>query len=55
MVQAGVVPVSWLSLATELQYDWSKGDTAQAYFDIISFASPGVMASVQSEHSTDGN
>jgi hypothetical protein len=55
MVQAGVIPVSWLSLATELQMDWSKGDTAQAYFDIISFASPGVMASVQAEHSTDGS
>jgi hypothetical protein len=55
MVQAGVVPVSWLSLATELQYDWSTGDTAKAYFDIISMASPGVMASVQSEHSVPGD
>lgn len=50
MVQAGVVPLSWLSLATELQYDWSKGDTAQAYFQIIAEASPGVMAAVESEH-----
>ena len=50
MVQAGVVPVSWLSLATELQMDWSKGDTAQAYFALIAEASPGIMASVQSEH-----
>ena len=50
MVQAGVVPLSWLSLATELQYDWSQGDTAQAYFEIIKEASPGVMAAVQSEH-----
>jgi Isochorismatase family len=50
MVQAGVVPLSWLSLATELQMDWSKGDTAQAYFSIIAEASPGIMASVQSEH-----
>jgi len=50
MVQAGVVPLSWLSLATELQYDWSQGDTAQAYFQIIGEASPGVMAAVQSEH-----
>jgi len=55
MVQAGVIPVTWLSLATELQYDWSKGDTAQAYFNIIAEASPGVMASVQAEHSTDGS
>jgi hypothetical protein len=52
MVQAGVVPLSWLSLATELQMDWSRGDTAQAYFALIAEASPGVMASVQSEHAT---
>lgn len=50
MVQAGVIPTSWLSLATELQMDWSRGDTAQAYFQIIAEASPGIMASVQSEH-----
>ena len=50
MVQAGVVPLSWLSLATELQMDWSKGDTAQAYFELIAEASPGVMASVEAEH-----
>jgi len=52
MVQAGVVPTSWLSLATELQMDWQRQDTAKAYFDIIAQASPGIMASVQSEHST---
>ena len=50
MVQAGVVPVTWLSLATELQMDWSQGDTAEAYFELIAEASPGVMASVQAEH-----
>ena len=50
MVQAGVVPLSWLSLATELQMDWSQGDTAEAYFELIAEASPGVMASVQAEH-----
>jgi nicotinamidase-related amidase len=50
MVQAGVVPLSWLSLATELQMDWQRQDTAQAYFALIAEASPGVMASVQSEH-----
>ena len=55
MVQAGVVPLSWLSLATELQYDWSTGDTAQAYFEIIAEASPGIMASVQSEHAVPGD
>jgi len=51
MEQAGVIPTSWLALATELQMDWSKGDTAQAYFSLIAEAAPGVMASVQSEHS----
>ncbi|HTY73320.1 MAG TPA: isochorismatase family protein [Actinomycetes bacterium] len=50
MVQAGVIPLSWLSLATELQMDWSRGDTANAYFELIAEASPGIMASVQSEH-----
>lgn len=50
MVQAGVVPVSWLSLATELQMDWQRQDTAQAYFSLIAEASPGVMAGVQAEH-----
>jgi nicotinamidase-related amidase len=50
MVQAGVVPTSWLSLATELQMDWQRQDTAKAYFSLIAEASPGVMASVQSEH-----
>lgn len=50
MVQAGVVPVSWLSLATEFQMDWQRQDTAQAYFELIAEASPGVMASVRAEH-----
>ena len=50
MVQAGVVPVSWLSLATEFQMDWQRQETAQAYFELIAEASPGVMASVQAEH-----
>ena len=52
MVQAGVVPVSWLSLATEFQMDWQRQDTAQAYFELIAEASPGVMASVQAEHAS---
>lgn len=51
MVQAGVVPLSWLSLATELQMDWQRKETAAAYFSLIAEASPGIMASVQSEHS----
>lgn len=51
MTQAGVIPLSWLSLATELQMDWQRQETAQAYFGLIAEASPGVMASVQAEHS----
>lgn len=50
MMQAGVIPLSWLSLATELQMDWQRQETAAAYFGLIAEASPGVMASVQSEH-----
>lgn len=50
MIQAGVVPLSWLSLATELQMDWQRQETAKAYFSLIAEASPGIMASVQSEH-----
>jgi hypothetical protein len=50
MVQAGVIPLSWLSLATELQMDWQRSETAGAYFALIAQASPGVMASVRSEH-----
>jgi len=54
MIQAGVVPTTWLSLATELQYDWSKGDTAQAYFNLIAEFAPGIMLGIQSEHSVPG-
>lgn len=52
MTQAGAIPLSWLSLATELQMDWQRQDTAQAYFNLIAQASPGVMASVQAEHAS---
>jgi hypothetical protein len=52
MIQAGVVPLSWLSLATELQMDWQRQETSKAYFSLIAEASPGIMASVQSEHAT---
>jgi nicotinamidase-related amidase len=50
MIQAGVVPVSWLSLATEFQMNWEKKDTAQAYFSLIAEASPGLTMSIQAEH-----
>ena len=50
MIQAGVVPVSWLSLATEFQMNWEKKDTAQAYFSLIAEVSPGLTMSIQAEH-----
>ena len=50
MVQAGAIPITWLCLATELQYDWQRQDTAQAYFSLIQEASPGLMMSIQAEH-----
>ena len=51
MMQAGVIPVSWLALATEFQMNWEKGDTAQAYFGLIKEASPGLSMGIEAEHS----
>lgn len=50
MVQAGVVPITWLCLATEFQMDWQRADTAKAYFNLIAEASPGIQAAVEAEH-----
>jgi nicotinamidase-related amidase len=50
MIQAGIVPVSWLSLATEFQMNWENKETAQAYFSLIAEASPGLHMSIQAEH-----
>jgi len=50
MIQAGIVPVSWLSLATEFQMNWERKETAQAYFALIAEASPGLTMSIQAEH-----
>lgn len=50
MTQAGVVPLSWLSLATEFQMNWENKETAQAYFGLIAEASPGLTMSIQTEH-----
>ena len=55
MVQAGVVPVSWLSLATEFQMNWENKETAQAYFALIAGASPGLTMSIQAEHAAAGS
>jgi len=50
MVQAGAIPLTWLSLATELQMNWEAKETAQAYFGLISEASPGLTMSINAEH-----
>ena len=50
MMQAGVVPLSWLSLATELQMNWENAATAPAYFKLISEAEPGLTLGIQAEH-----
>ena len=50
MIQAGVVPLTWLSLATEFQMNWENKETAQAYFGLIAEASPGLTMSIQAEH-----
>ncbi len=50
MMQAGVVPLSWLGLATEFQMDWERQETAQAYFGLIAEAAPGLTMSIQAEH-----
>jgi len=51
MMQAGVVPLSWLALATEFQMNWENAATAQAYFGLIAEASPGLSMGIQAEHS----
>ena len=54
MAQAGVVPLTWLSLATEFQMNWENKETAQAYFALIAEADPGLTANIQAEHATAG-
>ena len=35
MLQAGGQPVSWVSLAVELQRDWARPDTVAAVIEIV--------------------
>ena len=35
VIQAGAQPVSWVSLAVELQRDWARQDTVQAIVEIV--------------------
>ncbi len=34
LVQAGVIPVTWMSVLLELQRDWARGETAAAAADV---------------------
>jgi len=34
-VQAGAQPISWVSLACELQRDWARTDTVAQVVDIV--------------------
>ena len=35
VIQAGGQPISWVSLACELQRDWARQDTVQAIVEIV--------------------
>jgi len=35
VIQAGGQPISWVSLACELQRDWARQDTASAIVEIV--------------------
>jgi hypothetical protein len=35
VIQAGGQPISWVSLACELQRDWVRADTVPAVIDIV--------------------
>ena len=35
VMQAGGQPISWVSLAVELQRDWARQETVQAIYDIV--------------------
>jgi len=40
MIQVGVTPVSWMSLATEYQVSWGRGETVGGYTGLILDHSP---------------
>ena len=35
MVMAGVVPITWMAVAGELQRDWAREDTAKAMGEML--------------------
>ena len=50
MIQAGVIPTTVISFATELQNDWANQKTAEAYFSMIADAEPGLKLGIDAEH-----
>jgi nicotinamidase-related amidase len=50
MIQAGIIPTTVISFATELQNDWASQKTAQAYFNMIADAEPGLKLGIDAEH-----
>ena len=50
MIQAGIIPTTVISFATELQNDWASQKTAKAYFDMIADAEPGLKLGIDAEH-----
>lgn len=41
MIQAGATPVTWIALASELQYDWARQDTYQDVVNVFTEHSGG--------------
>jgi len=35
VVRAGAQPITWVSLAGELQRDWARSDTVQGLVDVV--------------------
>jgi hypothetical protein len=50
MIQAGIIPTTVVSFATELQNDWANAKTAQAYFNMIADAEPALKLGIDAEH-----
>jgi hypothetical protein len=50
MIQAGIIPTTVVSFATELQNDWANQKTAGAYFQMIADAEPALKLGIDAEH-----
>jgi hypothetical protein len=51
MIQAGIIPTTIVSFATELQNDWANQKTSGAYFQMIADAEPALKLGIDVEHS----